>query len=76
MKSHVLASVVDFIYFGEVNVNKEDMEDFLAVSEELTLKGLGNKREIYIQEGLSNITRRTRRELKGRKRKVTSKEKR
>ena len=46
MKSHVLASVVDLIYFGEENVNKEDMEDFLAVSEELMLKGLGNKKDI------------------------------
>ena len=46
MKSHVLATVVDFIYFGEVNVYKEDMGDFLAVSEELMLKGLGNKKDI------------------------------
>ena len=52
MKSHVLASVVDLIYFGEENVNKEDMEDFLAVSEELTLKGLGKKRKYTYKKDL------------------------
>ena len=46
MKSHIFDSVVDFIYYGEVNVYKEDMEEFLAVSEELMLKGLGNKKDI------------------------------
>lgn len=35
-----LTSVVDFIYQGEVNVPQDDLNDFLAVAEDLKLKGL------------------------------------
>ena len=35
-----LASVVDFMYNGEVNILQEDLNDFLSVAEELKLKGL------------------------------------
>ena len=35
-----LRSVVDFIYHGEVNVFQEDLKDFLAVAEDLKLRGL------------------------------------
>ena len=47
MKSQILVSVVDFIYYGEASVYQEDMEDFLAVAEELALKGLANKKETF-----------------------------
>ena len=41
-----LASVVDFMYNGEVNIFQEDLNDFLSVAEELKLKGLqGNEAE-------------------------------
>ena len=36
----VLTSVLDFLYFGEANVNQEDLDSFLAVAEEVKLKGL------------------------------------
>ena len=39
-QSKVLTSVLDFLYFGEANVNQEDLESFLAVAEEIKLKGL------------------------------------
>ena len=35
-----LTSVVHFIYQGEVNVPQDDLNDFLAVAEDLKLKGL------------------------------------
>ena len=39
-----LQAVLDFIYRGEANVTKEDLNSFLAVAEELKIKGLtGNQ---------------------------------
>ena len=35
-----LASIVDFLYLGEANVNQERLDAFLALAEELKLKGL------------------------------------
>ena len=40
IKARELVSLVDFIYHGEVNVYEEDLNDFLAIAEELRLKGL------------------------------------
>ena len=39
-QSKNLGSIIDFIYFGEANVYKEDVDCFLAIAEELKLKGL------------------------------------
>ena len=39
-----LVAIVDFLYYGEANVHQENLDSFLAVAEELKLKGLtGNK---------------------------------
>jgi len=32
--------LIDFLYFGEANVHQENLDSFLAVAEELQLKGL------------------------------------
>ena len=40
LKAQDLASIVDFIYHGEANVLQEDLDGFLALAEELQLKGL------------------------------------
>ena len=40
LKSEDLAALVDFLYHGEANVYQENLESFLAVAEELQLKGL------------------------------------
>ena len=35
-----LVAMVDFLYFGEANVDQENLDSFLAIAEELQLKGL------------------------------------
>ena len=39
-QSKDLASILDFLYFGEANVFQEDLDSFLAIAEEIKLKGL------------------------------------
>ena len=39
-KSSDLSAVLDFIYFGEANVYQDNLDSFLALAEELKLKGL------------------------------------
>ena len=38
-----LSAVLDFMYHGEINVAQEDLNSFLAVAEELQIKGLTQK---------------------------------
>ena len=46
MKSFDVASILDFLYLGEANVDQDNLESFLAVAEELQLKGLmGQKKD-------------------------------
>ena len=40
LKSEDLVAIVDFLYFGETNVLQENLDSFLALAEELRLKGL------------------------------------
>ena len=40
LKSEDLVAIVDFLYFGETNVYQENLDSFLAIAEELRLKGL------------------------------------
>jgi len=40
LKSKDLMAMVDFLYYGEANVYQENLDSFLAVAEELQLKGL------------------------------------
>ena len=43
VKSEDLLAVLDFLYCGETNVYQEDLDSFLAIAEELQLKGLMGK---------------------------------
>ena len=45
MKSDDLTAIVDFLYFGEANVYQENFESFLAIAEELQLKGLEGSKD-------------------------------
>ena len=49
MKSFDVASILDFIYLGEANVDQDNLTSFLAVAEELQLKGLmGQKKGGFV----------------------------
>ena len=43
IKSDDLLAIVDFLYCGETNVYQENLDSFLAIAEELQLKGLMGK---------------------------------
>ena len=43
VKSVDLSAIVDFLYCGEANVYQENLDSFLAIAEELQLKGLMGK---------------------------------
>ena len=45
MKSDDLTAIVDFLYFGEANVYQENLDSFLAIAEELQLKGLEGSKD-------------------------------
>ena len=45
IKAHDLAAIVDFIYHGEANIYQENLDAFLALAEELQLKGLAGNKE-------------------------------
>ena len=48
MKANNLLAILDFLYVGEANVFQEDLDAFLAIAEELKLKGLmGNSEERF-----------------------------
>ena len=42
LKAKALEAIVDFIYHGEANIYQEDLDGFLALAEELQLKGLSD----------------------------------
>ena len=51
LKSQVLLAIMDFLYIGEANVQKENLDSFLALAEELRLKGLtGTQNSEKMQE--------------------------
>ena len=45
LRSENLLSMVDFLYLGEANVCQENLDSFLALAEELKLKGLSGNTE-------------------------------
>ena len=49
MKSEDLDAIIDFLYFGETNILEENVNNFLAIADELELKGMslnnGNKQK-------------------------------
>ena len=50
MTSDDLLAIVDFLYRGEANVFQENLDSFLAVAEELQLKGLMGKTDKKVQD--------------------------
>ena len=56
VKSEVLLAIVDFLYCGEANVFQENLDSFLAIAEELKLKGLMGQMEDNGKKTESNYT--------------------
>ena len=58
LKADDLVAMVDFLYYGEANINQESLEVFFGLAEELRLKGLTgsstkrNPRELIATEGI------------------------
>merc|ERR1712129_75877 len=52
MNSEDLMAIVDFLYYGEANVYQESLDSFLAVAEELRLKGLTGNLQTEEEESL------------------------
>ena len=51
MKSENLVALVDFLYLGKANIYQENLDSFLALAEELKLKGLtGDIQETQTEE--------------------------
>ena len=40
MKSEDMVAILDFLYYGETSILQENLDSFLAIAEELQLKGL------------------------------------
>ena len=50
MKSEDLLAIMDFLYRGEANVFQENLDSFLAIAEELQLKGLMGKTDEKVED--------------------------
>ena len=50
MKSEDLLAIVDFLYRGEANVFQENLDSFLAIAEELQLKGLMGRTDEKVED--------------------------
>ena len=53
IKASSLAAIIDFLYLGEANVFQEELDNFLALAEELQLKGLEGNSEENVPEHLT-----------------------
>ena len=49
LKAKDLVAIIDFIYHGEAKICQEDLDGFLALAEELQLKGLAGSQDLYSQ---------------------------
>ena len=54
-----MLAIVDFLYCGEANVYQENLDSFLAIAEELKLKGLTGQTEDVEKRTESNYTNKT-----------------
>ena len=51
MKSEDMVAILDFLYYGEANILQENLDSFLAIADELQVKGLmGTKNEGMVKE--------------------------
>ena len=55
VKSEDLLAIVDFLYRGEANVLHESLESFLAIAEDLGLKGLSSQKKDLKEEIMKQL---------------------
>jgi len=53
VKEEDLVAILDFLYFGETNVYQENLDTFLAIADELQLKGLSRNTSDELEEASS-----------------------
>ena len=58
LKYENLLSMVDFLYRGEANVYQENLDTFLAMADELQLKGLNKREEEEVETTPKNVSNR------------------
>ena len=49
-QSKDFASILDFLYSGQANIHQEDLDSFLAIADEIQLKGLTGQTSIEDEE--------------------------
>ena len=57
VNSENLLAVIDFLYLGETNISQENLDSFLAIADDLQLKGfVGQNADNENDEGLEKVT--------------------
>ena len=75
MKASSLTAIIDFLYLGEANVFQEELDSFLALAEELQLKGLeGNSEEKVPEYPTETFNRTESRAVKNKKENMPKKQ--
>ena len=54
IKSEDLSAMVDFMYFGETDIDQDNLEEFLRIAKEFNVKGLHSKEKDLKQESNLN----------------------
>ena len=50
LKAKDLVAIVDFMYQGEANIFQEDLDAFLALADELQIKGLAGSQDTLLDD--------------------------
>lgn len=56
VKSEDLVAIIDFLYYGEVNVHEDNLKAFLTLAEELRLKGLTQQESTGDNKEIQKLT--------------------
>ena len=59
LKAKDLTAILDFIYLGEANIYQEDLDGFLALAEDLQLKGLTGASDIEQEQDIPKVFTKT-----------------
>ena len=57
LKEKDLVAIIDFVYQGETNINQNDLDGFLALADELQLKGLAGYKDITPDSAIKKVSK-------------------